>query len=74
MKSDFPNEKEFQFQREAYNYANTLIDVMNEDFCTTHLFTANITTDDNFVIGVELNPNSGSCGTNDSGCGTSCGC
>ncbi|MDF1881703.1 hypothetical protein JHD50_10400 [Sulfurimonas sp. MAG313] len=75
-KSDFDSEKEFQFQREAYKYANTVVELMNEDFCSTHLFTANITTDDNFVIGVELNPNAGTCATdsNNSGCGTSCGC
>ena len=74
-KSNFDSEKEFQFQREAYNYAHTVVELMNEDFCSTHLFTANITTDDDFVIGVELNPNAGSCGTDSSsGCGTSCGC
>jgi len=73
-KSDFESEKTFQFQREAYKYANTVTELMNEDFCTTHVFTSHITSENNFVITVAANPNAGSCGT-DSSCGTgSCGC
>jgi len=62
-KSEYESEKSFQFQREAYNYAHTMAEFMNEDFCQTHLFTAFKTEDDNFVIGLSANPNSGCCST-----------
>jgi len=78
QKSEYEAEKEFQFQREAYQYANTIVEIMNDDFCSTHLFTSNITADNNFVITLEMNPNAGCCSTSSedesSGCGTSCGC
>lgn len=76
-KSEYKSEKEFDNQQDAYNYANILVELMNEDFCTTHLFFPQITSDNNFVIGVMDNPESGSCGTgsNIGSCSTgSCGC
>ena len=76
-KSEYENNKSFNTQKDAYNYANTVAEFMNEDFCQTHLFTAHLTQDNNFIIGVTNNPNAGSCGTgaSDSSCSTgSCGC
>ena len=62
-KSDYKSIKSFDNQQDAYNYANIVTEFMNEDFCQTHLFTAFKLEDDNFVIGVSSNPNSGSCST-----------
>ena len=85
-KSDYKNIKSFDNQQDAYNYANIVTEFMNEDFCQKHLFTAFKLEDDNFVIGVSSNPNSGSCSTGscdtdtgatlaDTGCSSgSCGC
>ena len=75
-KSEYENEKSFGNQQDAYNYAHLLAEFMNEDFCTTHIFTAQLIDDHDFLIRVSANPNAGSCGTGSSGssCGTSCGC
>ncbi len=75
-KSEYENEVTFETQKDAYNYANTVIEFMNEDFCTKHLFVGQRTLDDNFVIQVLENPNAGSCGTGGaSSCSSgSCGC
>ena len=78
-KSEYESEATFDFQKDAYNYANTVIEFMNEDFCTTHLFVGQRTQEDNFVIQVVANPNAGSsCSTDDSSCSTGgcgpCGC
>jgi hypothetical protein len=81
-KSEYENAKEFNTQHEAYNYANLVTEFMNEDFCQTHAFMAYKTEDNNFVIGVSANPNTGSCGTDkgaalteSSSCSSgSCGC
>ncbi|PHS40992.1 MAG: hypothetical protein COB07_03090 [Sulfurovum sp.] len=78
-KSEYQSKKTFDNQQDAYNYANIVTEFMNEDFCQTHLFTACKTEDNQFVIGVSSNPNSGSCSTGaaltDSSCASgSCGC
>ena len=76
-RSEFQSEKSFDKQQDAYQYAHIAADIMNEDFCTKHVFTAYKLEDNNFVIGVADNPNAGSCGTgsSDSSCSTgSCGC
>jgi len=80
-KSEYESEKSFDTQKDAYNYANIVTEFMNEDFCQTHEFMAYKTEDNNFVIGVSQNPNSGSCGTDKSAALTgsscssgSCGC
>ena len=71
-RSEYESEKSFERQHEAYNYANIVSELMNEDFCQKHYFFAQKTTDDNFVIRVVGNGDAGSCSTG--GCGTSCGC
>lgn len=75
-KSEYEKEKSFTTQRDAYQYSNTLAEIMNEDFCTTHLFVSQKVGDNEFVIRVSNNPNAGSCGTGGaSSCSTgSCGC
>ena len=80
-KSEYESEKSFDTQKDAYNYANIVTEFMNEDFCQTHEFMAYKTEDNNFVIGVSQNPNSGSCGADKSAALTgsscssgSCGC
>ena len=74
-KSEYNKEESFDTQRDAYNYTNTVIEFMNEDFCSTHQFVGQRTQDDNFIIQVVENPNAGSCSTGDSSCNSgSCGC
>ena len=71
-KSDYENEKTFEHQKDAYNYSNVLAELMNEDFCTTHLFVSQRVSDNGFLIRVTDNPNAGSsCSTGS--CGP-CGC
>ena len=80
-KSEYESEKSFDLQKDAYAYANALAELMNEDFCNTHEFFPQITSENNFIIGVSENQNSscstGSCAPSDAdtGCDTgSCGC
>jgi len=71
-KSEYNKEQTFDNQQDAYNYANILVELMNEEFCSKHLFVGQQTMDDNFVIQVLDNPNAGgSCSTGS--CGP-CGC
>lgn len=74
-KSEYPSEKAFETQKDAYNYAHVLAELMNEDFCSIHMFSAQKIAGNDFLITVEDNPNSG-CGTgSNSSCSTgSCGC
>jgi hypothetical protein len=77
-RSEYESEKTFENQKDAYNYANVLVELMNEEFCATHQFFPQITSDNDFIIGVTENPNkAGSCSTSSdpTGCSTgSCGC
>jgi hypothetical protein len=73
-RSEFESDKSFERQQDAYNYANIAAELMNEEFCGKHLFFAQKTEDNGFVIRVAENPNGSSCGTSGGSCGTSCGC
>ncbi len=76
-RSEYTNEKSFDKQQDAYNYSNILAELMNEEFCTKHLFFAQRSGDNEFLISVAENPNAGSaCSTTSaSSCSTgSCGC
>ncbi len=66
-KSEYANNKSFDFQKDAYNYANILVEFMSDEFCNTHHFFAQKTDDDNFVIRVVDNPNAGACSTGSCG-------
>ena len=60
-KSEYEREKSFETQKDAYGYANIVAELMNEEFCSKHLFSAQKTENDGFVIRVVNNPNAGSC-------------
>ncbi len=71
-RSEYESEKSFDKQQDAYNYSNIVAEFMNEEFCTKHLFFAQKTGDNTFLIRVSENPNAGSsCSTGS--CGP-CGC
>lgn len=71
-KSEYESKKSFDNQRDAYNYSNIVAEFMNEEFCTKHMFSAQIVDGNDFVIRVTDNPNAGgSCSTGS--CGP-CGC
>ena len=78
-KSEYKSHKSFDNQQDAYTYSNIVCELMNEEFCTKHLFFVQKTEEDHFLIRVVNNPNAGgscstgSCSTGGS-CGTSCGC
>ena len=73
-RSEFESDKSFEKQQDAYNYANIAAELMSEEFCGKHLFFAQKTDDNAFMIRVAENPNGSSCGTSGGSCGTSCGC
>jgi len=76
-RSEYASEKSFDNQQDAYNYSNIVAEFMNEEFCSKHLFFAQRTGDNAFLIRVAENPNAGSsCSTGSaSSCSTgSCGC
>jgi len=71
-RSEYENGKSFDTQRDAYNYSNIVAEFMNEEFCSKHLFVAQRSGENEFLISVSENPNAGgSCSTGS--CGP-CGC
>ncbi|HIQ46737.1 MAG TPA: hypothetical protein EYH57_03860 [Sulfurovum sp.] len=54
-KSEYKNNVTFETQKDAYQYANIVADLMNEEFCSTHTFTAHRTEGSNFLITVAMN-------------------
>ncbi len=54
-KSDYAATATFQTQQEAYQYANILAELMNEEFCGTHTFYPQKAEGDAFVIRVGIN-------------------
>lgn len=74
LKSEFKREKSFDNQKDAYTYSKILEELMNEEFCSKHLFFSQKVGENHFLIRVADNPaGAGSCSTGGS-CGTSCGC
>jgi hypothetical protein len=72
-KSEYNNNKSFENQQDAYQYAKILEELMNEEFCKKHLFFVQKAEDELFMVRVVDNPNAGgSCSTGS--CGTGCGC
>lgn len=67
-KSEYTNDATFKTQEEAYKYSNILAELMNEEFCSKHLFYSQIAEDNNFVIRVDRNA------TFVSGCSTGVSC
>ena len=67
-KSEYSNNNTFQTQQDAYNYANIVAELMNEEFCSQHTFYAEVAEGNNFVIRVDINA------TYVSGCSTGVTC
>ena len=67
-KSEYQNNVTFKTQQEAYQYANILAELMNEEFCKKHEFYAQPGGDSSFVIKSPLNL------TFVSGCSTGVSC
>jgi hypothetical protein len=55
-KSEYENNVSFETQKDAYQYATTVAEFMNEEFCGTHNFKVHKGEGDYFLIGVEVNP------------------
>lgn len=55
-KSEYSNNVTFETQKDAYNYATTVAEFMNEEFCGQHTFTAHKGDGDHFFIAVAINP------------------
>ncbi len=72
IKSEYKKEMSFQFQPQAYNYTTTIMELMNDEFCKTHMFYAEKSNDNEYLIRVAANNDSeDSCSTDSCG---SCGC
>lgn len=56
-KSEYENTMTFETQKDAYQYANILVELMNEEFCSTHTFSSQRVAEKNFLISVEINLN-----------------
>lgn len=67
-KSEYTNNNTFKTQQEAYQYANVLAELMNEEFCSKHTFYCEPGEGDSFVIRVDINA------TYVSGCTTGVSC
>ncbi|MDF1883517.1 hypothetical protein JHD49_06145 [Sulfurimonas sp. SAG-AH-194-C21] len=72
IKSEYQKETSFQFQNQAYQYTTEVMELMNEEFCQTHMFYAEKSNDNEYIIRVAANNGSAdSCSTDSCG---SCGC
>lgn len=67
-KSEYQKSASFSTQQEAYQYANVLAELMNEEFCKRHEFFAQVTENNGFIIRVNRNI------TFVSGCSTGVSC
>ncbi len=67
-KSDYTNNNTFKTQQDAYNYANIVAELMNEEFCSQHKFYSQKADGNNFLIRVAINT------TDVSGCSTGVSC
>lgn len=56
-KSEYENNKTFETQKDAYQYATILTELMNEEFCATHTFASQRVGEDTFLISVQINMN-----------------
>jgi hypothetical protein len=60
-KSEYQKEKSFENKDDAALYANALAELMNEEFCSKHLFFARNINENEVMIKVADNPNGGGC-------------
>ncbi|MDQ7085868.1 MAG: hypothetical protein Q9M36_13595 [Sulfurovum sp.] len=61
IKSEYEREKSFEKRDEAILYSESLAELMNEEFCKKHAFSAHEVERGQFVIAVN-NKSSGCCG------------
>ena len=54
-KSEYKNHMAFPTQKDAYAYATTVAEFMNEEFCNQHIFSAHKGDGDYFLIKVTIN-------------------
>jgi len=54
-KSEYKNHMAFKTQKDAYAYATTVAEFMNEEFCNQHIFSAHKGDGDYFFIKVTIN-------------------
>ncbi|MDQ7085295.1 MAG: hypothetical protein Q9M36_10375 [Sulfurovum sp.] len=67
-KSEYENNTTFETQTEAYHYANIVVELMNDEFCSRHLFRAQRYDGDTFLIRVAPNTTANAHITCDTGC------
>lgn len=60
-RSEYKKEKSFDNQQDAFTYSKAMEELMNEEFCKKHLFIAQKTADDQYMIKVAENPKGGGC-------------
>jgi hypothetical protein len=56
-KSEYSKSKTFDTQKDAYQYANILVELMNEEFCSQHTFSSQRVEGSNFLITMKINMN-----------------
>ncbi|HQR74111.1 MAG TPA: hypothetical protein PLH07_07790 [Sulfurovum sp.] len=61
-RSEIEKEKTFQNREDAISYSKAIAEIMNEDFCKKHHFTAKASAGNDFVIGVGEGSGGGCCG------------
>ena len=61
-RSEIKKEKSFENRDDAILYSQTIAEIMNEDFCKKHHFTARASASNEFVIGVGEGSGGGCCG------------
>jgi len=55
QKSEYSASKTFETQKDAYQYANILAELMNEEFCSQHTFSVQRVEGSNFLITMKIN-------------------
>ncbi|MBL4730026.1 MAG: hypothetical protein JKY28_01310 [Sulfurimonas sp.] len=61
-KSEIQKEKSFEKREDAVLYSQSIAEIMNEDFCQQHLFTARASAGNEIMITVGQNAGGGCCG------------
>ena len=61
-RSEIQKEKTFEKREDAISYSRAIAEIMNEDFCKKHLFTARASAGDEFMISVGEGSGGGCCG------------
>lgn len=61
-RSEIQKEKSFDKRDDAILYSQTIAEIMNEDFCQKHHFTARAAAGDEFIITVGEGSGGGCCG------------